>query len=182
MENKNPTDRFYYMIRYTFYTSLELSTLRAVKISFTCLWVFVFFLSCGFGCSVLKMGVERCNWALCRPPNCLMMNKRFCQILVNRGGGRGTTQYLTYQCLRGRLDFTAVCEFPYPIGGLTCECNRLKCLTSVKSFFLQSFFVLSKIQFRPPLELLKSRQPTCTSSTSHDYILFRLNGNKVLSC
>lgn len=64
---------YYEMIRYTFYTSLELSTWRAVRFHLPVLPGFCV-LSCGFSCSVLKMEVERCNWALCRTPNCLIMN------------------------------------------------------------------------------------------------------------
>ncbi|KAL1262104.1 hypothetical protein QQF64_007369 [Cirrhinus molitorella] len=52
-------------------------------------------------CSVLQMGVERCNWALCRPPNCLTTNKRLWKIPVFK-------QYSTYQCFAGDSMFVLV--------------------------------------------------------------------------
>lgn len=70
--------RFYYILKrnYSFYTSLELSIWRAVRFSFLFLYLWDFVLFCSWFLAALckRMGVERCNWALCKTPNCLTSN------------------------------------------------------------------------------------------------------------
>lgn len=78
MRKKKILLRFYYILKrnYSFYTSLELSIWRAVRFSFLFLYLWDFVLFCSWFLAALckRMGVERCNWALCKTPNCLTSN------------------------------------------------------------------------------------------------------------
>lgn len=53
-----------------------------------------------FSCSVLNMGVEGCNWALCKTPNCLIINKNYVEF---QSFGGGTYKLLNRSVLKGRL-------------------------------------------------------------------------------
>lgn len=176
------------ILRYTFYTSLELSTWRAVRLLFVLGFSVLFFVVV-FSCSVKWMGVERCNWALCKTPNCLII--QLCQIACLFINGR------SYEIIRNqskpvrtwrfsskiKVDLTRGCKLRGPSVLPLWSCF-------FKTFSVYPFFFCLK-NGRDKILILAAKAPLPQSwAAESPFALplpsqttsFRRKGDTVLSC
>lgn len=168
-----------------------MSIWRAVRFHFfLSLWdfCFVFFsLPVVFSCSVLRMGVEKCNWALCKTPNCLTSNTNSVLWLpVVCEGGCTRSMRKREQTFSSFLAFfvASSCQEAW------LECNRYNKVSPLWAHVLPCISAFLSCEIWPfgydldsqSLLTHVEQQTTLLHSLPSKKILFWLNGHMVLSC